>query len=177
MPERLADWRRQMVMLNPAFEHLLWDEQSLKAAGFDYYEASNKWPTPAGVSNAARLYVLRNYGGLYFDSDFIPLKPLDMFLDMGTAVAAEQADGRICNAFMGCTKGHPWVKWQYDRVSQYEKIAPFWGVDLASQAPRDGLTVAPRRLVYPFLWTDESDKRIPHEDTIMLHMWEGSWLP
>jgi inositol phosphorylceramide mannosyltransferase catalytic subunit len=177
IPQHLAGYRQRMIELNPHFVHELWGEGMLKAIGFDCTEAAKRFPTLAGVSNAARLYVLREFGGLYFDLDFVPLKPLDALLKMGDALAAEQGDGRVCNAFMAATPKHPWICYQCDHVPEYEGIAAFWGVELATRAPREGLTIIPQHITYPFRWDDPPEKRHEHPDTIMLHTWDGSWLP
>lgn len=177
LPDDLSGYRQRMIELNPHCDHRLWDEQGLKAIGFDYYDMANRFPSHAGLSNAARIFVLRKFGGIFFDCDFIPIKPIDSLLHMGDAIAAQQADGRICNAFMGAKSNSPWIKWQAENMHKYEGVGAFWGVDLATESPRDDLTIIPSNLVYPFSWDSPVDERVAHEDTIMMHTWKGSWLP
>lgn len=170
-------YREKLMRLNRGFEHMQWDEAKLKGVGFDCAIAATKFPTWAGVSNAARLYILRRFGGWYFDHDYLPLKPIGELCQMGTALAAEQRDGRICNSFMASLPNHEWIARQCDLVGEYEGQAAFWGVDLASRVSREGLTLLSPRFFYPYFWDDPEEKRQPHPDTYMLHLWDASWVP
>jgi mannosyltransferase OCH1-like enzyme len=177
MPNEFRQYDEEFCEMNPDYAHMRWEEAALADIGFDCYEAAKRFPKPAGVSNAARLFVLRKLGGFYFDWDFKSIKPLDRLNEEGYALAAKQRDGRICNAFLAASPYHQWICYQCDRVPEYEGIAPFWGVDLASRAPADGVTILDPNTVFPFMWDDPPEKRVPHKDTIAMHLWDASWLP
>lgn len=176
--EPYASWRRQLMEMNPGYSFWLWDENTIGQLGLDYEMLKAQFPKPAGVSNAVRLHAVYAKGGMYTDADFIPIKPVDpFFVFCGDAWVAEQENGRKCNAIFAAKKEHPWVKWQIDNMHLYTGIAPYWGPDLMTVAPMDGVTIIPQRTVYPYLFDAPLDKRVPHEDTILQHAWHGSWLP
>jgi hypothetical protein len=95
---------------------------------------------------------------------------------MGDCLAAEQDGGRICNALMAATPNHPWVNWQLANRARYDQRDAASGVYLATDAPRDGLTLVPQRLVYPWLFDAQPEARVPHADSLLAHHWDGSWV-
>lgn len=177
LPKDFVGYRNRLIELNDGFLHQQWDEKTLASIGFDCAKAAAKFPSLAGVSNAARLFVLRKFGGFYFDHDFVALRPLLPLTQLGTALACKQRDGRICNAFLSATPGHEWINRQCDLVGEYEKLAAFWGVDLASRVSREGLTILPDYYMYPYMWADPIEKRVAHADSYMVHLWDSSWVP
>ena len=160
---------------NPSYEIKCWNEKEVRDLSPNIDWAKRAFPHQAGLSNYVRLVLLSRLGGFWFDTDFICHKPIDQFLEH-EAVAAFQDKGRICNAFMGAVAGHPWIEWQLRNANQYEGYQPEWGVYLATEAPRDGLTIIPSELVYPYLYDTPRDKCLINEDTVVEHQWKGSWL-
>lgn len=73
----IASWKKNL----PDYEIVEWNESNFDVNVSIYskqaYEA-RKW---AFVSDYARLYVLKDRGGIYLDTDMEILKPLDEFLD------------------------------------------------------------------------------------------------
>lgn len=170
----MVEWRRTLLNLNPAWEHVLWDERRLRDHGFDYEQSHEQLGSWAAVSNAFRLLILARFGGIYLDTDFECLRPLDELPSEG-AIAALQDDIRICNAFMGARPGHPWIKWQVRNFLKYDQRDPASGVYLATEAPREDLTLVRRSLVYPFSYDTPPEKRVPLKSSILVHHWVGSW--
>lgn len=176
MPIRIKSNLLTFYCCNPTFGHNFWDEVSIGTSlGLDLAELWQKFLTPAGVSNVVRLVALAKFGGLYFDTDFFCRKPLDSLLE-NEAVAAFQDDGRICNAFMGATPGHPWIQWQLDCMGGWTGHGAEWGVYNATNAPRDGLTIIPQETVYPYLHNTPAAERTLKPGTLAEHLWEGSWI-
>lgn len=174
MPERFAQWRRTLIEQNPEAEHFLWTEKTIPSLGLDLAQLKRDHLTMAGASNVVRLKAVLDHGGMYLDTDIEPLKPIDNIL-VYSAIAARQDGDRLCNAFFGAEAGHPWIRWQWDRVDQQKGIPAYWGVDLMSAAPRAGVTIVPSEVCYPYLWDAPAEKRVPHEASQVVHHWEGSW--
>lgn len=170
--------RRTILHHNPDFTHILWrEDECVRELGLNILELKDRLQSWASVSNLVRLLILEKHGGLYLDSDIEALKPLDPLLSH-SAVAATQDDlppnGRVCNAFLGAEKWHPWIRWQVEHAERLNADAAT-GVYLASEAPRDGLTLVPRHLAYPWPCDAQPEAKIPHPDSILLHHWQGSW--
>lgn len=160
---------------NPEFLHTLWTDDMLPTLGIKADRLKDEFGTWAAVSNFVRLLVLQRFGGIYLDTDFECLKSIIPLLGH-EAVAAEQDGGRICNAFMGAPPNHPWINWQLANIGKYDRRDAASGVYLATDAPRDGLTLIPRHRVFPWLYDDPPENRMPHADSILAHYWEGSWV-
>lgn len=167
--ERIMGFRN----LNPDFKIKVWNNNSARSLDIDLDWVIKSFPTPAGVSNVVRLAVLLKHSGLYFDTDFICHKPLDRLIDNPFAQAAQQ-DHRICNAFLGAPADHPWIKWQLDRINEYEGAMPDWGVILATKCPLP-CHIIDRHLIYPYSYDSPPEDRKPHPDSLVEHLWNYSW--
>lgn len=161
---------------NPGFIYWLWDEHNCSSLlGLVVEELHEKYGNWASVSNYVRLVALREFGGIYADTDCRCLKPLDGLL-VHVAFAAFQDGHRICNAVMGAEARHPWVQWQLDHWNDFDQADAASGVYLATAAPPLGVTIIAQHLVYPWLYGEPVEKQIPHSESLMLHRWAGSWV-
>lgn len=165
----------RFMAINPDFLLQCWHDKNLSMLDMDWKWARRVFPKPAGLSNLVRLVALKKFGGIWSDCDVICHKPLDPFLE-NQAFAAFQDHEVICNAFMGAVADHPWIEWQLKNINKYEGHDPSWGPYLATEAPREGLTIVDSNLVYPYLYDSPQEKRIAHPDSIVEHLWKGSWL-
>ena len=161
---------------NPGFEHILWTEPDLARIGLNAKSLEGLYPAYAGVSNALRIHLIALYGGIYADTDIECLKQLDPLLEYEAFGAIQDTQGRICNAFFGAIPNHPWITWQKDRMHEYAGHCAAWGVELMTTAPRDGVTLIDPNLCYPWKWDDHPDLWRPHQDSLVLHHWAGSWI-
>lgn len=176
MPADVAEMVATVRRHNPDWIHVVIGDDDLKALGLSADRLRAEFGTWAAASNFVRLLVLQKVGGVYLDVDCECLKPLDPLLAMSDCLAAEQDGGRICNAVMGATPNHPWINWQLAHMGDFDRKDAASGVYLASAAPRELVTIIPQRLVYPWLWTDAPEKRVPHAESILEHRWAGSWV-
>lgn len=169
--ERIMGFRR----LNPEFAVKVWNNDSARTLDIDLDWVIKTFPTSAGVSNVVRLAVLAKHSGLYFDTDFMCHKPLDCLVENYFAIAAKQ-DHRICNAFMGAPMGNSWIRWQLEHINEYEGQMPDWGVTLASNAPLGEILMIEKHLIYPYNYDSPTEQRHPHSDSLVEHLWHGSWI-
>lgn len=160
---------------NATWQHLLWTDGLMAGLGVSVDRLRGEFGTWASASNFVRLLILQRHGGIYLDTDFECLKPIDPLLGLGDCIAAEQDGGRICNAFMGCTPNHPWVNWQLAHLGNYDRKDAASGVYVATDAPRDGLTIVPQHWVYPWMYDSPPSARVPHPESLLAHLWHGSW--
>jgi mannosyltransferase OCH1-like enzyme len=61
----------------------------------------------AARSDILRYEILARYGGVYVDSDFEPLRPIEPILAGVNSFQADELDDRPCNAILGCVPGDP----------------------------------------------------------------------
>lgn len=109
----MESWQRVL----PDYKIIEWNEDNFDVKENQYtreaYE-NRKW---AFVSDYVRLYVLYNYGGLYFDTDVEILKPLDVFLKHEFFTGFESKDSPM-TAVMGAKKGNVLIKEFLDDYSE-----------------------------------------------------------
>lgn len=177
LPLRYDKWHRMLNFINPRWGIILWDDEKLVNDGINLTSLYSKYWSHASVSNMVRLLLVQKYGGIYLDMDMEPLRGLDCLRQVyGNAVACDQGDGRICNAFFGAPPDHPWVNWQVDHGNgECDPHDAAWGVYTMTKAPRDDLHLAPTELVYPFHYSVPTAERKPSEHSVLVHHWDGSW--
>lgn len=174
MSDEMLGWCEGIRNLHPEWKYQLWDNAAVSVALFDPELAFCDLKSWASVSNLARLKILQLFGGVYLDTDFECLRPLDTIISDG-AFAALQDETRICNAFMAAPPNHPWINWQLKQWKSFNQQDPASGVYLATAAPRDGLTLIDRHLVYPFSYDDPAYRCVAHPDSVLVHRWNKSW--
>ena len=77
--------------------------------------AAKQW---AFVSDVVRLYVMYNYGGIYFDTDVEALKPIDRFLDAGMFIGFESENEVNTGQGFGAEKNFYFLKKMIDAYNE-----------------------------------------------------------
>lgn len=109
----INSWRHYM----PDCEIREWNEENFNVFMFPYTAEAYRLRKYAFVSDVARLWILYNYGGIYFDTDVEVVAPLDQILQRGAFMAQEAPDPSIPKATaevalglgMACKAGSPLV--------------------------------------------------------------------
>ncbi len=119
--------------LNPDYEHMHWDEAKLNvdlSGSLDneyvnmYLSREDKKYSDKynGAVNILRLLVLQKYGGIYFDADCIPYRPLtDDLLDNEFFSVHENelyCPGTIANGIIGSVPNHDLINTMVYRLSE-----------------------------------------------------------
>jgi inositol phosphorylceramide mannosyltransferase catalytic subunit len=118
-------------------------------------------------SDVLRYEILHRFGGVYVDTDFQCLRPIDPLLDGVPCFAAwEVPDEWIANGLMGAPAGHTFLQVLIEQlpasVEQHLGFKPnkLTGPQFFTRMWREhgrGVTVLDRALVYPFGWQEVSD--------------------
>ena len=116
LPEHFNEIREYWKTLNPEYEFRLWtdeDNRKLIEEEFPFFlEVYDSYKKHIQRVDAVRYCILYLYGGIYIDLDFLPIRPIDDFLDDCKLVlgkeppfAAErrEMDKIVSNAFMATT--------------------------------------------------------------------------
>lgn len=177
----------------PEYKVMVWNEETFDVNNMgDYvkeaYEAK-KW---AFVSDVARLYALKEYGGVYMDTDMEIVKPLDDLLEYN-AVMGFEIETRISTGIILAKPHHPTIEMLYDdyadrhfqledgsydettNVVRITQILREQGLELNNtQQEVLGITIFPRVYFSPkSYWTREVNDS---ENTFGIHQFTGSWL-
>lgn len=101
----IESWKKYL----PDYEIIEWNEENFDI-NYNVFTKSayenKKW---AFVSDVARLWVLYNEGGIYFDTDVEVYKPLDEFLNNEGFIGFEDIN-YLSTGTIGSKKGNPIIK-------------------------------------------------------------------
>src|SRR5690606_25049094 len=87
----IASWKHYM----PTYEIKEWNENNFDVNMIRYTKEAYKNKKYAFVSDFARFYILREYGGVYLDVDVEIIKPLDDLLDNNEAILGCERIGQV----------------------------------------------------------------------------------
>lgn len=110
----LNNWRLWDEAL-PGWTINSWTDDNLPPGGSAIIRTIREFEQPwRGVADFLRLWVTGLYGGMYIDSDFVPLFPASYFENRGPWVAAMQRN-IVWNGFFGMPPGHryPAAIWEH----------------------------------------------------------------
>lgn len=133
-------------------------------------------------SDILRLELMRQFGGVYVDTDMEPLQPLDPLLQSGAYAAWEVQDVFVGQAFLASEPGHLF----FDRLiagleanvrqhvgqSTTRISGPQYVTDVFTRFP-EGVTVLPKRFFYPYLGTEINTADGPWPDAYAVHHWNN----
>lgn len=188
IPAEFASFGKSWLDLNPGWEMTLWTESNLpRLRNQELYDRAPEIVPSRLVwrfrSNLARYELLYVYGGVYLDTDFEALRPIEPYIDDLDLFAAEEKPGLVANGIMGARKGHPFLEALI--VGAEKSVAdrpglPSWRttgpeyLTRTSQARPGELGLIPTHLVYPYhhsqLGRDGSPGQI-HPDAFAHHVW------
>lgn len=143
-------------------------------------------------SDAFRYFVLKRYGGLYVDLDFVKLSPLSWLKEVPRFACAEQGDGCLCNAFLWApVPEDPFFEGIEDSLlaasAESNPVSATGPRFLTSHAAGKTFFRIPSPWLYPVAWDNEEEitlaRRLGAEDlkrrypeARAIHMWSRSWF-
>ena len=110
----IDSWKKYL----PEYKFMLWNEKNFdyKKTVFTKQAYENK--KYAFVSDYVRLYALKNYGGIYLDTDVELISNLDDILNDDLVLGYEEEDSGVASCFIGSKKNHIFINKLMD---YYEK--------------------------------------------------------
>jgi len=107
-PREYAAYQRSWTRRHPGWELRFWTEDALPG-DLRRSEVYERLRRPAERSDLLRFELLDRFGGVYLDADFECLRSIEPLLDGVTFFCAYNDPGRVNNAIIGSTAGHPLV--------------------------------------------------------------------
>ncbi len=187
----LASWKKYL----PDFEIIKWSEENvdLNECPFikEAYE-NGKW---AFVSDYVRTKVLKEYGGIYFDTDMEVLKYIDELLKNDTFLGIEDTGFVAVGVWSEKEKNGllpTKVLEEYQKMPSLDlnnlsnlsipkivsKILSEYGFIHGKneiQILNDNIYIYPREYFYPYSYNRENN--IFTDNTCMIHYYDASWVP
>ncbi len=171
-------WHR----LLPDYEIRRWDETNFPLDYNRYTRQAAGMKAWAFVSDVCRLHVLKEYGGIYLDTDIELIKTLDPML--GHTFIGEESTGPCCGV-MAAAAGEPWVAKMLGYYDTHQFISPFGHPNrtpnplilqryiISELTPEQMPTVYPKDTFYPDLLPDGEAAVKP--ETVAIHHYAASW--
>ena len=113
----IASWKKQL----PDYTIMLWNEKSFDVTQSAYVENAYRAGKYAFVSDYARLFALKTYGGIYFDTDVELLKRPDELLKYEAFYGFENDRFIATGLGFGAERNHPSI---LAMKAQYLDLAP-----------------------------------------------------
>jgi inositol phosphorylceramide mannosyltransferase catalytic subunit len=205
LPEKCRILRETWIKNHPGWEFVLWTDADIERFGLEnkeIYDASTNW---GEKSDIARYEIIYKYGGLYVDTDYESVKPMDVLhhcLDFYTGIYANHARGNSPNMTMGmgligARPGHPILRAAIDGLKGtpntknnnssaiLSRTGPYyWTRIVLANAEKDGLrnVVLPPMFVYPTPISgrgqslEDQHKNFFTNSTFANHVWHMSWI-
>ncbi|MBD0675154.1 hypothetical protein BU198_31760 [Streptomyces sp. CBMA156] len=193
MPERFRAYSRSWQHHHPDWEYRLWTEDDLdpSRSGFltngDAFLALDSW---SEKSDVARYEILLRHGGIYIDTDFECLRPLDRLLGELDVFAASEDGVHVSTGIMGAVPDHPFMAACVQelplRVKEFAdanaalKTGPGLATTvykrLSEEAGRSAITVFPSELFYPYGFNEKHRAGEEFPDAYGVHHWAASWM-
>jgi len=179
------------------------DRLALRPIELDTYFENYAYPDPsmepyryAHLADAARLRALLDEGGIYADIDTLFVRPLpEAFYTrrctMGkekvdwNAIAAREAGGSLCNAWIMAEPGSLFIKRWLDELYRafdgtWSAHATFLPYRLSKQMP-EAIHVEPERSFFPYDWSKQGIRRLFEREltdctgVYSIHLWSHLW--
>lgn len=186
--EYIKSWRKNCQ----DYEIVLWNEDNFDINSNDYVKEAYAQKKYAFVSDYVRLYALKEYGGIYFDTDIEVKKNLDVFLKynfvigfeaverVATAVIMTEKDNDIIEEWLmyyqnrhfvmnNKTDETPNVEWITNRLKECGLILN----GKRQEIVKDQMIVYEKNIFSPY---SVGDKKREYEDSYSVHWCDGSWV-
>lgn len=194
LSSRELKWQQTWKNYNPEWEFIFWDDEKLKTIDIINKKYLDDCDNYSMKSDILRFDILYQFGGLYIDTDFECLKPLDpFFYDKDFIVCRQNPNGpSICGAFFAATQYNSLIKKLLDGIPQRSithkgkhcvaKYGPTYITDIIDENYGHEFKYSKAfepKYVYPFMWNkkhstkDDLNKIYPQ--AYAAHWWNTSW--
>jgi hypothetical protein len=168
-------WREH----HPAGEDWLWTDDDLPALGIGP-ETIARTRDASELSDVVRYELLAQKGGVYVDTDFECLRPLNPLLRGLDAFAGFESPGAVACGLIGCTPGHPALRRAAElslRALEVDAPTRRTGPRLLTHVLWDfaDVTLFPPRFFYPYAWDEPHRRHDDFDEAYAVHHWEMSW--
>lgn len=122
LPRRYQRFCKSWEEKNPSWEYKLWTDKDIASLNLKNQEIFDKSRNYGFKSDILRYEILKKYGGVYVDTDYECLMPLDDFIHAHDFFAGLQQGDEVGNAFLASAPDHPLLNDFIDRIGTVEKF-------------------------------------------------------
>ncbi len=122
IPEEFENWWNDFQTMHPSYEFLTITDYSILKPPASLLPIINEVKTCAGLSDILRIVSMYQLGGIYVDTDVMPIKSFDELLESDNRpFLAHRSSKSFESAIMGSPKGHPAFLELIDKLPQWYK--------------------------------------------------------
>lgn len=186
----LKSWKRYF----PEYRIIEWNESNFDVNVTEFSKEAYKDRNWAFVSDVARIYALREYGGIYFDTDMIVKQNIEDILADCEAFSGWESEYAVAVGAFGARKGHPLIEelWKFYSENEYSRenmsslaipvlltniLRSEYGLKsmhMETQILKEGVKIFARDYFYPISCDDTPN--LFTDRTCMVHYYVGSWI-
>lgn len=121
IPELFEIWWEEFKTIHPNYDFITFNGINDLEISDEIQKIINKTTTCAGVSDIIRLLALYQYGGIYIDTDVMPIKSFNTILNKNDVdpFLGKRSSKSFETAIIGSPKNHPAIRDVIDNLSEY----------------------------------------------------------
>ena len=199
--EKIKNCMKTWEEVLPEYKVMRWDEDSFDLDSCTYVKQAYEKKRWAFVTDYVRFKMLREYGGIYMDTDMEILKPLDEFLDNEVFLSFKQLPKMATNtnhglssAVIGAVKGNHYFDPIIEQLESRSYLTEDGQEDVTPIAKYltdmlyehglaadntlqkiDGIAIYPNEYLCPTLLSMATGEFVITENTYAVHHYAGSW--
>ena len=179
----------------PDYEIIEWNEDNFSINYNDYVNQAYMNKKYAFVADVARLYALKQQGGIYFDTDIEILRRPDNFFQNGEVIMAFESNRIIMTGFFAAKKDNKFIAdWlnSYDSMKFLNDDGSFdetpntfrvssllkqYGMieNGEKQELSNGVIIYPKEIFGAY--DVDNSGYVINKDTVLVHHCKNSWMP
>lgn len=177
VPDRFEEYWLAFQVLHPDWDFYTWRDP-LNPQDFELSYLWDRCTAGAQLAGLVRLEVVWQYGGVYVDMDFEPVRSFNDLLGEQLFIGTE--DGVVLtDALFGARPGHAGLRAAIDAFHE-----GFWSPNPSHTGPlhttahlrgRSDVTVIAKDCFYPYLWTEPHRADETFTESYAVHRWNHSW--
>lgn len=192
-PKKNQEWSNTWKINHPNFEYFLWDEKEILKLDLKNEKQFRSAKNVGVKSDIARYEILNRFGGMYIDTDFECIKPLDPKFLTYDFVAGQifSYAPQIANGLIISTKNNLILNNVIENLQEYngEKtgmdVLKYSGPIYLTETIKNlknkvsNIVFMPSQYFYPwpnFLKNEKNFHEFFTDNSFGVHHWEVSWL-
>lgn len=185
----MESWRNHC----PDYEIICWNEDNYDLNRISFAKEAYENEKYALATDAVRLDILYEHGGIYMDTDVSLMKNLDILLHQPAFTGVEKWGNINTGGMMGAIPGHPMIKEMLDYRSRFHFILEDGSMNMETNGMYEtvpfirhgmkldgslqyinGVTVYPASVFHPYDYVSCEEKI--REWTVSEHHFYGGWM-
>lgn len=183
IPQEFQDYWKTWLKLHPDWECHTWRDADVQALKHSLQRVYHECRNPAEQSDIMRFELIRQFGGVYVDTDFAAYKNIEPTLREATFVSCYEPSKLVGSAFFGATPNHPILERIVQRLqklkidptlNQVWTAGPGMFTEEIKKSPESEYRLLPTWTYYPFDYGDTGTAE-KYPNAYAGHYWSHTW--